>query len=519
VTGEHILTGDGVTTSDGLPTRDGVTTGEGGGTMRSPGYTVGFESLRAETSVPSLPVRGTVPGWLDGTLVRNGPALYETGRSSLRHWFDGQAMLHSFRIADGAVSYRNRFLDTESCRSIRDRGRIGYAEFATDPCGSIFSRYRARWRGRPTPNAAVSVAAIGERSVAMTETTMPVEFDAETLKTVGVLRWADGLGGAMSTAHPHLDPTTGDAVNYALRFGRTSEYQVYRVRADGPARQPIGAFRTTRPGYLHSFAITETRVVLVVFPLVVNPLALLLRDRPFIENFRWRPELGTRIVVMDLRDGRVTGTYRTDPFFAFHHINAYDEPDGGAVVLDICCYEDASVIDALYLDRLRGAAPARQPYPTRYRVDLGTGEVRARRLAEQTLELPRIHYGGHNGRPYRYAYGVGAADPAGSNFLDQLVKLDTATGRVTVWQQPGCYPGEPVFVPAPPASDGGTAEDSSAEDGNAEDSGVILSVVLDAAAARSSLLVLDAASFTELASASLPHAVPFGFHGQFSRHP
>jgi beta,beta-carotene 9',10'-dioxygenase len=491
------------------------------------GYTVGFASLDAEVDVPSLPVQGRLPSWLEGTLLRNGPALFDAGQDggpgrgrSLRHWFDGQAMLHRFTIAGGTVSYRNRLLDTPSCRSMRERGRIGYHEFATDPCGSIFTRYRAKWsRGRSTPNAGVSVAMIGDRPVALTETIMPVEFDAQTLATVGVLRWADDQGGAVATAHPHQDPDTGDLVNFSLAYSRTSEYRVHRVR-DGaaPSRELIGSYRTTNPGYLHSFAVTERYVVLVLFPLVVNPLALLLRDRPFIANFRWRPELGTRIVVLDLRDGRVRGTYRTAPCFAFHHVNAFDDgQDGEAVVLDMCSYDDASVVNALYLDRLRGSVPVQQPFPTRYRVDLATGEVTARRLAEHSLELPRVNYDRCNGRPYRYAYGVGALDPAGSNFLDQLVKLDTATGQVTVWREPGCYPGEPVFVPAPPGSASpGSASSGSAAAGGAEDDGVILSVVLDAAAGRSMLLALDASSFTELARAGLPHAVPFGFHGQFT---
>jgi carotenoid cleavage dioxygenase-like enzyme len=49
-----------------------------------------------------------------------------------------------------------------------------------------------------------------------------------------------------------------------------------------------------------------------------------------------------------------------------------------------------------------------------------------------------------------------------------------------------------------------------------EDDGVVLSVVLDAGRGTSSLVVLDAARFTELARADVPHAIPFGFHGQFS---
>jgi beta,beta-carotene 9',10'-dioxygenase len=459
-------------------------------------YVLGFKTLDTETDVANLPLQGKLPDWLSGTLVRNGPALYDANGTTFRHWFDGQAMLHRFDIGDGTVSYRNRFLDTDAMRSVRERGRISYIEFATDPCGSIFSRYRARWKGKATPNACVNVGDFGDGALAMSETPLAVEFDPKTLSTVGVTRWADDLGGGTTTAHPHRDPTTGEPINYLLKFGRSCEYRVHRVRTDPFERVLLGSYRTDRPGYMHSFAITQKYVVLVVFPFVVSALNFLLRDRPFIENFQWQPDLGTRIVVMDLADGSVRGEYRTDPFFAFHHINAYDEAD--SVVLDICAYDDAVAVDALYLNKLRGAIPAPQPFPTRYRVDLGSGRVTSSRIADQAFELPRINYAEDNGRPYRYAYGTGAVDPGGSNFLDQLVKLDTTTGETVIWQEEGCYPGEPVYVAAPE-----------------ENRGVILSVVLDSRQARSWLLVLDASDFTELARATVPHPIPFGFHGQF----
>ncbi len=50
-----------------------------------------------------------------------------------------------------------------------------------------------------------------------------------------------------------------------------------------------------------------------------------------------------------------------------------------------------------------------------------------------------------------------------------------------------------------------------------EDDGVLLSVVLDADAGTSFLLVLDARDLSELARAEAPHHIPFGFHGQFAR--
>ncbi|MBB5957009.1 carotenoid cleavage dioxygenase-like enzyme [Saccharothrix tamanrassetensis] len=456
---------------------------------------VGFTSLEHEV-VAELEVRGELPRWLSGTLVRNGPAKFETAGRPFRHWFDGQAMLHRFRIADGAVGYRNRFLDTPAMRSVRDDGRIAFREFATDPCRSIFDRFFTRSRVVANANANVNVLLGGDEDLALTETPIAVEFDAETLATVGLSVPDGALTGQVTTAHPHVAPRTGDLVNYLLKFGRRSVYQVYRQRAG--VRELLAALPVDRPGYVHSFAVTERHVVLVVFPLVVNPLALLLRGKPFIENYRWRPELGTRFVVFSQEDGSIVADRRTDAFFAFHHVNAFD--DGDRVVVDICSYPDASVVDALYLDEVRGDAELPLPFPTRYEV--GPDGVDSRRLAGEALELPRISYGPHNGRAYRYAYGVGAHGGSRHDFFNQLVKVDVHSGRTSVWHEPGRYPGEPVFVAAP--------------DARAEDDGVVLSVVLDAGAGRSCLVVLDASTFTELARAEVPHAIPFGFHGQFS---
>ena len=121
-------------------------------------------------------------------------------------------------------------------------------------------------------------------------------------------------------------------------------------------------------------------------------------------------------------------------------------------------------------------------------------------LAEEDLELPRIAYGRHNERPYRYVWGNGTG---AGGWLERISKVDTESGHTLSWSQPGCYPGEPVFVAAPGAED--------------EDAGALLSVVLDGEAQRSFLLVLDAADLHELARAELPHHIPFGFHGQFAR--
>src|SRR4029079_14861255 len=100
----------------------------------------GFDSLEDETHLDRLAVRGELPRWLQGSLIRNGPAKWYVGDRVMNHWFDGFAMLHRFGFADGEVSYANRFLESRAYRAARADGKIAYSEFATDPCRSLFAR-------------------------------------------------------------------------------------------------------------------------------------------------------------------------------------------------------------------------------------------------------------------------------------------------------------------------------------------------------------------------------------------
>jgi beta,beta-carotene 9',10'-dioxygenase len=82
--------------------------------MKTSLQALGYTSLNEEITVDSLPVQGTLPGWLNGSLLRNGPAKFEVGEEHFRHWFDGLAMLHRFTFQDGTVSYANKFLQSEA---------------------------------------------------------------------------------------------------------------------------------------------------------------------------------------------------------------------------------------------------------------------------------------------------------------------------------------------------------------------------------------------------------------------
>jgi beta,beta-carotene 9',10'-dioxygenase len=458
----------------------------------------GLETLDDEVRVDALPVRGELPGWLAGRLVRVTPAMLDVGGTPLRHWFDGLAMLNAFSIAEGGVSYGSRYLRTDAYRGARE-GRFDAWGFGQDPCRSLFKRVMTAMSAPDNDNTNVNLTALGDRYLAMTELPIPVEFDPETLETVGPVKWGDGVGGHSSSAHPHHDPARDELLSYVVHYSGRSSYRLFALPAGDTRRREIVSIPAREPAYIHSFAMTERYLVLVEWPLVVDPVRMIARGGSFMDNMSWKPERGTRFHVVDRHRGELRGTYEGEPFYCFHHVNAFERED--EVVIDLCAFDDPSVIGTLELDELRGDGPTPPvAQPRRYRVPLGGGEVRGESLSEEGIELPRIDYGRHNGRPYRYAYGAGIRG-SDSDWLDRVVKIDVETGEARSWWQDGCYPGEPVFVPAPRAG--------------AEDDGVVLTVVLDSAAGHSFLAVLDAVTLEEVARAEAPHHIPFGFHGQF----
>lgn len=470
-------------------------------TVARPGYLAGFASLEHEATLDSLPVEGSIPAWLDGALIRNGPAAFEFGGQTLRHWFDGLAMLHRFGFECGRVSYANRFLRSEALDAA-ERGDISFGEFATEPSRSLVRRAAQMLKPSPSDNCSYQVARLGDELIAINETPRRIVFDPETLETLDQVSWAPGHH---VIGHPHRDPASDELLTVATRFGTRSRYVVYaqadRDRHRVIAEVPAGC----DPSYMHSFGLSERHILLTACPFVVNPLQLGLSGRPFVENFRWKPERPTRFVVLDRAGGEVRADVEADSFFAFHHVNVFER--GSELVADLIVYDCPDVIDHLYIDRLRESPPSERVHGRlmRFRIDLERGEeVGREELCAQMLELPQIDYGRRNGRPYRCVYGAAVDTDTGgepADFLDQLIKIDVESGATTIWKEPGSYPGEPVFVPSP--------------EGSAEDDGVLLAVVLDARAANSYLLVLDARDLSEVGRAHVPHHIPFGFHGQY----
>ena len=162
--------------------------------------------------------------------------------------------------------------------------------------------------------------------------------------------------------------------------------------------------------------------------LVVSPIDLRMSGKPFIRNYRWEPERGIVFHVVAKDSGEIVRTGKTDATFAFHHVNAF--ADDGGLAVDVVAYPDASIIDQLYLSRLRANAPITATGRlVRFQVPLADGAPITRKiLADAPLEVPRINYERCAGKPYRFVWGAGIE--VEGDFLDSVVKIDAKTGTV-----------------------------------------------------------------------------------------
>ena len=463
-------------------------------------WRLGFRTLETELGDGvDVAVEGTVPAELDGTLYRIGPARHDVYGERYRHWFDGDGMVHALRLSGGQAEYRNRFVATDKKREEDAAGRRLYPGFGTPPAGGPLARMR---HALPKSAANTNIVFHGGKLLALWEAGRPWRVDPVTLETIGEDDMSGTLGPRSAvSAHPKLDRATGEMWNFGVDYGPRVFISLYGTTTEGHTTRvlrrplPFGAM-------VHDFALTPTRAVFVIAPIAMPrmPLGLLTGRRSFGESLRWQPDKGTLLITYDRRSGEVR-EYEAEPFMMFHTVNAFD--DGDDVVVDLCAFEDASIM-RLFTEVMVGHSyrlPA-PPRPTRLTLR-ADGSVSRSLLSDTILEFPRVA-GRSLCQDYGRIYGVGQAED--DDFLSKPVAVDPESGKTwSAPMRPGQYAGEVV----PVTKTGATSDEEV----------WLLTLVLDAPAGRSELWILDGEGIEAgpVARIPLPHVVPFGFHGNWVR--
>jgi len=444
-------------------------------------------------------IRGTIPDWLRGEVVRTCPAVFETKGWRAQHWFDGLGMMYAFRIGEAGIDFRSRLLDSETARDAW-RGKSNHGSFGTSMVRPLLQRIL-----EPVPrisdNTNVNVVRLGQELVAMTEGDRQMVIDDDTLAAVRPVAYAnDALGGTLMTAHPHFDFERGRVVNVATGFGASGVISIYEHAPAARQRDVVGSWRTKRVPYLHTFGLTPQHAILVAHPFDVAPVKMLWSSKGYIDHFDWHPQEGTRLVVIDRSNGAAR-EHVTEAFFIFHTVNAFERAD--ATVLDLLAYPNADIVTSLRTERMAALLPDLRPSLLRVVMRPGVERATVEKLSDVGFEFPSTHYKRVSGRPYRFAYGASDGYRAGSAWSSAIVKIDTEAGASLSFSDGVHVFGEPLFVARPR--------------GDSEDDGVLLSVGSAKDSETSILVVIDARTMALVATAEVPSSIPLGFHGSFLR--
>jgi all-trans-8'-apo-beta-carotenal 15,15'-oxygenase len=288
-------------------------------------WSSGFRSLEEEHDRRIEDIDGAVPAWLSGTLFRNGSGRNELGGAWFPHWFDGDGMISAIRFAGGAVHYANRYVRTTNFRDETAAGRIRHRGFGKmRPGGLLANAFH-----QPANVSNTSVLMQGGRLLSLWEGGPPVSLDPATLDTRGI----ETFGGTVKafSAHPKVDPRTGEIFNFGIDYGRRTTLTVYRLQAAQTRR--FAPIELPYPVMNHDFVLTERHLVFCLGPILVQPVRMVLGLKSFDGALHWDGGRPTRILIVP-RDGKAPPRWvDTEPFFQFHFANGHEEEDGTLVLL------------------------------------------------------------------------------------------------------------------------------------------------------------------------------------------
>ncbi len=434
-----------------------------------------------------LEVTGEFPAALNGTLYRNGPNPQFEPRGDY-HWFSGDGMIHAFTLEGGKARYRNRFVRTPKFRAENEAGHAVFGTFGnpmtTEPA----------YIGQDSGVANTNIVAHAGKLFALEEGHMPTELDPASLETKGYMQ--DYRGNV--TAHPKLDPVTGEMVWFSYMSGpmplnATVSYGVTSATGEVLRRDEFEAPYTSM---VHDFLVTGRHVLFPILPLTGS----LQRAMTGLPPFAWEPEKGAFVGVM-ARDAGVDTIrwFQTEACYVFHPMNAWEE--GDKIFADVMEYPVAP----LFPNADGGRGEKTHARLVRWTFDLAapSNAIKREELDDTPGEFPRFDER-RAGLSYRHGWFAAQTQNPGGMKFDTLAHVDLKSGARALYSLPrGDGAGEPIFVPRSANA--------------AEGDGWVLSVVHRGEENRAELQVFDALDIAAgpIGRARVPRRVPFGFHGNW----
>ncbi|BAK67472.1 putative dioxygenase [Sphingobium sp. SYK-6] len=404
--------------------------------------------VRIEWNAHDLDVIGEIPREIDGAFFRAVPDPAYPPKFDDEIVLSGDGMISRFGIRDGKVDFAIRYVETARYKAEKAAGR------------SLFGKYRnpftddAEVQGIDGTVSNTTPVWHAGRLFMTKEDGLAYEIDPETLETIGRWDYHGALKSQTFTAHPRVDPATGEMFFFGYEAGGLCTPDVAYCIADKDGNLVSEQwFQQPYCSTIHDFAITGKYAVFPIFPTTAD------LDRLKAGGAHWahQQELESWVGIMP-RYGKVEEMrWFKGPrgVSAFHFVNAYD--DGDLVHLDICL----SDTNAFAFMREAGGIHRAQN-------ELGGGLVRwtfnlasdeegfESRVIGPPGDMPRLR-DADQGRAYRAAWYLtinpqgGAPLPGGpvGAAFNAMLRIEPGNGRIDMMPlEPGLAISEPVHVPS-----------------------------------------------------------------------
>ncbi len=228
-----------------------------------------FAPQRFEADIADCEVRGTIPPGLAGAFVRVGGDWQYPPKHKDDSIFAQDGYISRFRIKNGRVSYKGRWVRTPRYENNRRAG------------GQLYGYYRNPYDNDPSVQvidkpwlntvANTSVEAFGGKLFALKEDTQPYQIDPKTLATIGTFNFGGKYKSQTFTAHPKIDPDTGEMLTFGYEATGLATDDLYYYVID-PKRGVTREVRLKVPvvTMIHDWAITKQHVIFPVFGYATN---------------------------------------------------------------------------------------------------------------------------------------------------------------------------------------------------------------------------------------------------------
>ncbi|MEI9963947.1 MAG: carotenoid oxygenase family protein [Caulobacteraceae bacterium] len=386
---------------------------------------------RVEADIFDLEVHGELPRELNGCWYRMTPDPQFPPRLGDDIYLSGDGMISLFRFEDGHVDYKSRYVRTERFLAERKARK------------SLFGVYRNQFTDDPSVAGADRTVANTSpiwhagRLFATKEDGLPYEIDPITLETRGRFDWNGRLRTKTVSAHPKIDPRTGELLFYGYEASGDASRDMSFCVADKDGELVSEEwFEAPYAGMVHDFAITEDYVIFPIFPTIVEMDRLKAGGPHWVSDITQDAYLG---VIPRKGHARDLRWFKRPGGQFFHVINAWNE--GETITLDLCVSEMNSFpfiqdVSGMEYDPRKAAT-----LPFRWTLDLNRNDdkIDERLIRPVPGDLPRVDER-RVGQRYSQCW-MGMVDPmrptrvsgpVGAGF-NMVGRLDMDTGETDTW--------------------------------------------------------------------------------------